>query len=120
VPTARASATRGTKAASFLSPSGPKNTALPFMPTCNAANPAPSSLTVDLLVLSGRGSTAMHERKFYLVEPISAQEWGRRQAAASPAWSEEKWQRVATLLGIRWVPSDEALVSDADDDPEAA
>lgn len=56
------------------------------------------------------------------MESISAQEWGRRQAAASPAWSEEKWQRVATLLGIRWLPSGEAEVSEyeADESPEAA
>jgi hypothetical protein len=54
------------------------------------------------------------------VESISAQEWGRRQATASPAWSEEKWQRVATLLGIRWLPSSEAEVSKADESPAAA
>ena len=56
------------------------------------------------------------------MESISAQEWGRRQAAASPAWSEEKWQRVATLLGIRWLPSGgTAVVEDeADESPEAA
>jgi hypothetical protein len=54
------------------------------------------------------------------VESISAQEWGRRQAAASPAWSEEKWQRVARLLGIRWLPSGEAEVSNADESPKAA
>jgi hypothetical protein len=44
------------------------------------------------------------------VESMSAQEWGRRQAAASPAWSEEKWQRVATLLGIRWLPRDTSKI----------
>jgi hypothetical protein len=54
------------------------------------------------------------------VESISAREWGRRQAAASPVWSEEKWQRVATLLGIQWLPSDELEVSDSDESFEAA
>ncbi len=54
------------------------------------------------------------------MESISAQEWGRRQAAASPVWSEEKWQRVAALLGIRWLPSDESEVSDSDEPSEAA
>jgi hypothetical protein len=54
------------------------------------------------------------------VESISAQEWGRRQAAASPVWSEEKWQRVAALLGIRWLPSDEPAVEDSDESLEAA
>jgi hypothetical protein len=33
------------------------------------------------------------------LEPISAREWGRRQAAASPVWSEEKWQRIGAILG---------------------
>ncbi len=54
------------------------------------------------------------------MESISARGWGRRQAAASPVWSEEKWQRVATLLGIRWLPSDESEVSDSDESFEAA
>jgi hypothetical protein len=54
------------------------------------------------------------------VESISAQEWGRRQAATSPAWSEEKWQRIAALLGIRWLPSDESEVSDSGESFEAA
>jgi hypothetical protein len=55
-----------------------------------------------------------------LVESISAQEWGRRQAAASPVWSEEKWQRIAALLGIRWLPRDESEVTDSDESFEAA
>jgi hypothetical protein len=54
------------------------------------------------------------------VESISAQEWGRRQAAASPVWSEEKWQRIAALLGIRWLSSDESEVSDPGESFEAA
>lgn len=36
------------------------------------------------------------------MEPsASAREWGRQQAAASPRWSEDKWQRVAALLGMQ-------------------
>lgn len=29
-------------------------------------------------------------------------EWGRRQAALSPTWSEEKWRRVGRILGVRF------------------
>ena len=54
------------------------------------------------------------------MESISAQEWGRRQAAASPVWSEEKWQRVAKLLGIRWLPGDKSKVGDSNESVEAA
>jgi hypothetical protein len=39
------------------------------------------------------------------MEPsVDARDWGRRQAAASPPWSEDKWRRVAALLGMRLVP----------------
>lgn len=31
---------------------------------------------------------------------VSAREWGRRQAAASPVWSDEKWQRIGAILGV--------------------
>ena len=31
---------------------------------------------------------------------VSAREWGRRQAAASPVWSEQKWQRIGAILGV--------------------
>jgi hypothetical protein len=55
-----------------------------------------------------------------VVESLSAQEWGRRQAAASPAWSEEKWQRVATLLGIQWLPRDKSEIGDSSESREAA
>jgi hypothetical protein len=34
------------------------------------------------------------------VESVSAREWGRRQAAASPVWSEQKWQRIGAILGV--------------------
>lgn len=52
------------------------------------------------------------------MEPVSPQEWGRQQAEAAPLWTEEKWQRAAVLLGIRWRP-----VEDTDEStglPEAA
>lgn len=53
------------------------------------------------------------------VEPVSPREWGRQQAAASPPWSEEKWQRVAAILGIRWLPVEQPT-DEPDDLPEAA
>jgi hypothetical protein len=34
----------------------------------------------------------------------AAREWGQRQAAASPKWTEEKWRRVAAVLGMELVP----------------
>jgi hypothetical protein len=45
---------------------------------------------------------------------------GPTSSCASPVWSEEKWQRVAALLGIRWLPSDESAVNDSDESFEAA
>ncbi len=39
------------------------------------------------------------------MEPsVDAREWGRRQAAASPQWSEDKWRRVAATLGMKLAP----------------
>lgn len=39
------------------------------------------------------------------MEPsVDAREWGRRQAAASPRWSEDKWRRVAAILGMKLAP----------------
>jgi hypothetical protein len=36
------------------------------------------------------------------MEPrVDARDWGRRQAAASPRWSEDKWWRGAALLGTQ-------------------
>jgi len=32
-----------------------------------------------------------------------ARAWGRKQAARSPAWSEEKWRRIAQIIGVTWV-----------------
>jgi hypothetical protein len=37
------------------------------------------------------------------LEPVSARDWGRRQAAASPRWSEEKWRRVGLILGVEFI-----------------
>ena len=31
---------------------------------------------------------------------VDPREWGRRQAASSPCWSEDKWRRVAAILGM--------------------
>jgi hypothetical protein len=51
------------------------------------------------------------------MEPSAdAREWGRRQAAASPPWSEEKWRRVAALLGMRLAPPRTPDRSQAKDD----
>jgi hypothetical protein len=33
----------------------------------------------------------------------TARDWGRRQAARSPRWSDAKWRRVAQLLGIELI-----------------
>jgi len=35
----------------------------------------------------------------------AAREWGQRQAAVSPRWPEEKWRRVAALLGMELAPT---------------
>ena len=34
----------------------------------------------------------------------SAQEWGRRQAAAAPPWSDAKWRRMCAVLGVGLAP----------------
>jgi hypothetical protein len=31
------------------------------------------------------------------------EEWGRRQAAMSPSWSEEKWRQVGRIFGVDFV-----------------
>jgi hypothetical protein len=57
------------------------------------------------------------------MEPtVDPRDWGRRQAAASPRWSEEKWRRVAALLGMRLAPPTSADCGHADreQDTEAA
>jgi len=50
------------------------------------------------------------------LEPISAREWGRRQAAASPVWSEEKWKRIGLILGVEFV-ADEDNAPRTESDP---
>jgi hypothetical protein len=43
------------------------------------------------------------------MEPsAAAREWGQRQAAASPRWTEEKWRRVAAILGVELAPASSA------------
>jgi len=36
---------------------------------------------------------------------LSPSEWAQQQAALAPEWSEEKWQRVARILGVEFVPT---------------
>ncbi|EFC81785.1 hypothetical protein [Parafrankia sp. EUN1f] len=38
------------------------------------------------------------------MDQVDAREWGRRQAARSPQWSEAKWRRVSLILGVRFLP----------------
>lgn len=52
------------------------------------------------------------------MEPISPREWGRRQAAASPVWSEEKWQRIGAILGVDFTPTAERAHHEEDQDHE--
>jgi hypothetical protein len=53
-------------------------------------------------------------------EPIeSAEEWGRRQAAAAPPWSEAKWRRICGLLRINIAtPAEDAALNDHQADNE--
>jgi hypothetical protein len=50
------------------------------------------------------------------LEPISAREWGRKQAAASPVWSEKKWQRIGAIFGVDFSPAAERTDHDEDQD----
>lgn len=52
--------------------------------------------------------------------PLSAREWGRRQAEQSPRWSDEKWQRVAAVLGASVAEGHDASLSDEVDGRGAA
>jgi hypothetical protein len=53
------------------------------------------------------------------MEPsAAAREWGQRQAAASPPWTEEKWRRVAAVLGMELAPTPRGN-EQADADPPA-
>jgi hypothetical protein len=42
-------------------------------------------------------------------------EWGRRQAARSPRWSDAKWQQVATIFGVILAPDQDAHHNDDQD-----
>jgi hypothetical protein len=72
-----------------------------------------------LVVLIGYGGGSRPtNRGGHLNQPneLSAQEWGKQQAARSPRWSEEKWQRIATVLGVcvaRETPPDGTAGKDA-------
>jgi len=46
------------------------------------------------------------------LESLSAREWGRRQAQASPAWTDEQWRCACALLGI------DLTARPADDQPQ--
>ena len=51
------------------------------------------------------------------MEPcVDPREWGRRQAAISPTWSEDKWRRVADVLGMQLGPPPATDHSEAEDD----
>jgi hypothetical protein len=50
----------------------------------------------------------------------AAREWGQRQAAASPRWTEEKWRRVAALLAMELTPTPQAPGQAEDDSPGEA
>ena len=44
---------------------------------------------------------ALRRRHAVPTEPIeSPEEWGRRQAAKAPRWSDAKWRRICGLLRI--------------------
>ena len=45
-------------------------------------------------------------------EPIeSPEEWGRRQAAIAPPWSDAKWRRICGLLRINLEPEEDSAVA---------
>jgi len=55
------------------------------------------------------------------MEPsAAAREWGQRQAATSPRWTEEKWKRVAALLGMELAPAPQTPGQAEDDSPPEA
>jgi hypothetical protein len=55
------------------------------------------------------------------MEPrAAAREWGQRQAAASPRWTEEKWRRIAALLGMRLAPASQVPTRTEDGSPAEA
>ncbi|SEG14567.1 hypothetical protein SAMN04489712_103385 [Thermomonospora echinospora] len=48
-----------------------------------------------------------------------AVEWGRRQAARSPRWSDAKWQQVATIFGVVLAPRQDAHQDDQAEQDQA-
>lgn len=46
--------------------------------------------------------------------------WGKRQASRSPRWSETKWRRVGTLLGVELITSDKPEQKPDPVEPEAS
>ena len=41
-----------------------------------------------------------------------ARQWGKRQAARSPRWSDAKWTRIATLVGVTLAPTTDKTSTD--------
>jgi hypothetical protein len=54
------------------------------------------------------------------LEHISAKEWGRRQAAASPMWTEEKWRRACAMLRVELAEPVDGQHDEHQDQGEAA
>jgi hypothetical protein len=55
------------------------------------------------------------------MEPsAAAREWGQRQAATSPRWTDEKWKRVAALLSMKLAPAPQPPGQAEDDSPPEA
>lgn len=54
------------------------------------------------MVTSRRASGEHGDGRSATTSTETAREWGQRMAQQAPNWSEEKWQRVATLLGVRF------------------
>jgi hypothetical protein len=60
-------------------------------------------------------------RREVIVTESDAREWGRRQAARAPTWSEEKWRRVGRIFGVDLVvPNDATRAQDAEGLKDAA
>ena len=48
------------------------------------------------------------------MEPMDPIEWGRRQAARAPEWSDVKWRRIARILGVEFLPNAEHEADDTE------
>ncbi|MES9541890.1 hypothetical protein [Actinomadura sp. NPDC000600] len=44
-----------------------------------------------------------------------AVEWGKRQAAKSPQWSDAKWKRIGALLGVQLLANDGRALQEQDE-----